>query len=156
MQTTEPTEGFSPPEFWRNYSRVTGSLRWRLATPEDEPAIDRIREASERLLNEKQKAPDLFSAPVMLALVAEDLTGNVVDALYLEAQVEVVKMGCSSESFTATMDIEKDLYAWLRGLGIKRATVRTRSSLKEVMRPILSFLGFECEDDDFSHFTRDL
>lgn len=142
--------------FWKDYRRTAGDLTWRLATPEDQPAIDRIREASERLLNEKQKAPNLFAAPVMLALVAEDFTGNVVEALYLEAQVEVVKMGCSSESFTATMDMEKDLYAWLRGLGIKRATVRTRASLKDRMRSILSFLGFECEDESFSHWKRDL
>lgn len=142
--------------YWKDYRRTAGDLTWRLAKPEDQPAIDRIRETSERLLNEKQKAPNLFDRPVLLALVAEDVAGNVVDALYLEAQVEVVKMGCSSESFTATMDIEKDLYAWLRGLGIKTATVRTRSSLKEVMQPILGFLGFECEDDDFSHWKRDL
>lgn len=142
--------------YWKNYRRTAGDLVWRLAIPEDQPAIDRIREASERLLNEKQKAPNLFAAPVMLALVAEDTTGNVVDALYLEAQAEVVKMGCSLESFTATMDIEKDLYVWLRGLGIRRATVRTRSSLREKMQPVLSFLGFTCEDDEFSHWTRDL
>jgi hypothetical protein len=142
--------------YWKDYRKTAGDLTWRLAAPEDQPAIDRIRETSERLLNEKQKAPNLFAAPVMLALVAEDAAGSVVDALYVEAQVEIVKMGLSSESFTATMDIEKDLYAWLRGIGIKRATVRTRSSLMEVMRPVLSFLGFECEDDDFSHWKRDL
>jgi hypothetical protein len=142
--------------YWKDYRRAAGDLVWRLATPEDHPAIDRIREATERLLNEKQKAPNLFAAPILLTLVAEDAAGNVVDALYLEAQVEVVKMGCSSESFTATMDIEKDLYAWLRGMGIKRATVRTRLSLKDRMRPVLSFLGFENEDDDFSHWKRDL
>lgn len=142
--------------YWKDYRRTAGDLSWRLAVPEDQAAINRIREASERLLNERQKAPNLFAAPVMLTLVAEDAIGNVVDALYVEAQVEVVKMGLSADSFTATLDIERDLYAWLRGLGIKRATVRTRSSLKEAMRPILSFLGFECEDDDFSHWTRDI
>lgn len=142
--------------FWKDYRRTAGDLTWRLATSEDQPAIDRIREASERLLSEKQKAPNLFAAPVLLALVAEDAAGNVVDVLYLEAQVEVVKMGCSSESFTATMDIENDLYAWLRGIGIKRATVRTRASLKERMRSVLSSLGFECEDESFSHWTRHL
>ena len=142
--------------YWKDYRRTAGDMVWRLAMPEDQPAIDRIRETSERFLNETQKAPNLFAAPVMLALVAEDANGNVVDLLYLEAQVEVVKMGCSSESFTATMDIEKDLYAWLRGAGIKTATVRVRRTLKERMRSVLSFLGFECEDDEFSHWTRHL
>lgn len=142
--------------YWRDYRRTAGDLVWRLAIPEDQPAIDRIREVSERLLNEKQKSPNLFGAPVMLTLVAEDTAGNVVEALYVEAQVEIVKMGLSADSFTATLDIEKDLYAWLSGLGIERATVRTRLSLKDRMRPVLSFLGFENEDDDFSHWKRDL
>lgn len=142
--------------FWKDYRRTTGDLTWRLAVPEDQAAIDRIIETSERLLDEKQKSPNLFAAPVMLALVAEDTEGNVVDALYLEAQVEVVKIGCSSTSFVETAGIESDLYAWLRGLGLKTATVKTRQSLKEKMSYVLSFLGFHCEDDEFSRWTRDL
>ena len=142
--------------YWDNYRRTTGDLTWRLATSEDQPAINRIRETSERFLNEKQKNPDLFSIPIMLTLVAENPIGEIVDALYVEAQVEIVKVGCSAESFTETIEIESDLYAWLRGLGIKTATVRTRQSLKERMRDILSFMGFECQDDDFSHWTRHL
>jgi hypothetical protein len=131
-------------------------LTWRLALPEDQPAIDRIKEASERLLDEKQKSPALFERPVLLALVAEDDTGQVVDALYLEAQVEVVKIGCSSTALVETAGLESDLYTWLRGMGFKTATIRTRKSLKEKMAYVLEYLGFECEDDTFSRWTRDL
>ena len=143
-------------KFWDEYRKTTGELTWRLATTEDQPAIDRIRETSERLLNEAQKNPDLFAVPIMLVLVAENPIGEIVDALYVEAQVEVVKIGCATESFIETLDLQSDIHAWLRGLGIKTAIVRTRLSLKEKMRYVLSFLGFECQDDEFSYWKRDL
>lgn len=143
-------------KYWEDYRRTTGELTWRLATPEDQTAIDRIKEASERLLDEKQKSPDLFSRPVLLALVAEDAEGKIVDALYLEAQVEVVKIGCSETGLIETAGLEADLYAWLRGLGFKTAIIRTRRSLKEKMAYVLGLLGFHCEDDEFSRWTRNL
>jgi hypothetical protein len=142
--------------FWMKYRKTTGDLTWRLATPEDQAAIDRIKEASARLLNEEQKSPALFSRPVLLALVAENPAGEVVEALYLEAQAEVVKIGCSPTTLLETAGIESDLYAWLRGIGFKTATIRTRKSLKEKMAPVLEFLGFSCEDDEFSRWTRHL
>lgn len=142
--------------YWKDFRRTTGTLTWRLATSEDQPAIDRIREASERLLNEKQKSPALFGRPVLLALVAEDAEGNVVDALYLEATVEVCKVGSSPIGLIETAGLESDLYSWLRGMGFKTATIRTRRSLKAKMRVALTLLGFTCEDDKFSRWTRDL
>ena len=142
--------------FWKGYSRNTGNLTWRLATPADQPAIDRIKNVSERFLHEKQKSPALFDRPVLLALVAEDAEGKIVDALYLEAQVEVVKVGCSEDGLVETAGLEADLYQWLRGMGFKTATIRTRKSLKEKMRVVLEHLGFHCEDDSFSRWTRDL
>lgn len=141
--------------FWKDYRRTTGELTWRLATLEDQPAIDRIKEVSERLLKEKQKSPALFDRPVLLALVAEDAEGNVVEVLYLEAQVEVVKMSCSQTGLIETAGLESYLYAWLQGMGFKTATIRTRKSLKDKMSVALTFLGFTC-DDKFSHWTRDL
>ena len=142
--------------YWTMYRRTTGKLTWRLAVPADQPAIDRIKETSERLLDEKQKSPELFIRPVLLALVAEDEEGMLVDCLYLEAQCEVIKVGCSSTALIETAGIESDLYAWLRGMGFKTATIRTRKSLKEKMAYVLEFLGFRCEDDAFSRWTRDL
>jgi hypothetical protein len=143
-------------EFWRDYRKATGGLTWRLARKEDQPAIDRIREASERLLVERQKSPDLFAKPVLLAFVAEDAMGEVVDALYLEAQVEVIKIGCSPTALVETAGLESDLYAWLRGMGFKTATIKTRKGLKWKMSAVLEYLGFSCEDDNFSHWKRDL
>jgi hypothetical protein len=142
--------------FWKDYRRATGNLTWRLATPGDQPAIDKIKEASERLLDEKQKSPDLFNRPVLLALVAEDAQGNLVEALYLETTVEVVKIGLSTTALVETAGLERDLYSWLRGMGFMTATIRTRKGLKEKMSAVLEFLGFRCEDEAFSRWTRDL
>jgi hypothetical protein len=142
--------------FWKDYRRNTGNLTWRLATEDDYPDILRIKETTERLLHEKQKSPALFERPVLLALVAEDVEGHIVDALYVEAQVEVVKIGCTEDGLVETAGLESDLYSWLHGLGFKTATIRTRKSLKEKMRVVLEYLGFHCEDDEFSYWKRDL
>ena len=142
--------------FWRSYRKCTGDLTWRLATLDDQPSINRIKEASERLLDEKQKSPALFDRPVLLALVAEDVEGKIVDLLYLEAQCEVIKVGCSESALVETAGLESDLYAWLRGMGFKTATIRTRKSLKQKMTPVLEFLGFACEDSEFTRWTRNL
>jgi len=142
--------------YWKDYSRNTGRLTWRLAVPEDQPEIDRLREASERLLREVQKKPELFARPVILTLVAEDGIGQIVDALYLEAQVEIVKVGCSETGLIETAGIADELNEYLRGMGFKTATIRTRKSLKDKMAVILEYLGFQCEDNTFSRWTRDL
>lgn len=141
---------------WKDYQRTTGNLTWRLATPEDQPAIERIRKASERLLGEKQKEIDLFKFPILLALVADDAHGRIIDAVYVEAQVEIVKVGCTEPGLVETAGIEPELYASLRGWGFKTAIVRTRRSLKEKMSFVLTYLGLRCEDDDFSYWRRDL
>ena len=143
-------------DYWKDYRRCTGNLCWRLATPADQPAIDRIKEVSERLLHEKQKSPDLFSRPVLLALVAEDAKGNIVDAIYLEAKVELIKVGCSEVGLKEQAGLEPELAEWLTGMRFKTLTIRTRKSLKEKMRFVLEYLGFHSEDDDFSHWTRNL
>lgn len=142
--------------FWQDYRKTTGDLTWRLATKEDQAAIDAIRESSEKSLGEKQQDLNLFARPVLLALVAEDAHGVVVDAMYLEAQIEVRKVGCSPVALVETAGIESELYAWARGMGFKTVTIRTRKSLKEKMVAVLEYLGFECSDDKFSHWTRDL
>ena len=68
-------------DFWKDYRKVTGSLRWRLATPDDLPRIRRIKNVSERFLNQKQKNLPLFDPPVLLTLVAENAQGRIMDRM---------------------------------------------------------------------------
>lgn len=142
--------------FWKDYRRETGELTWRLAVPEDQPYIDYMRNLTERTLSEKQKDIDLFERPVLLALVAEDKNGKIIDALYAEARVEIVKIGLSETGLSEVAGIADDLNEYLRGRGFKTATTRMRWGLKARMAVGLLALGFECEDDTFSHWTRDL
>lgn len=143
-------------EFWKDYRKTTGALTWRLAVPDDLLAIRRLRNASERFLNQRQRKIPLFSSPVLLTLVAEDETGRIVDALFVESQVEIIKIGCSQAGFDETAGLEPDLCAWLRGIGFKRANIRMVHSLKEKMASLLGGLGFSCGDKEFSHWTRNL
>lgn len=143
-------------DFWKDYRKTTGLLTWRLAKPEDQPAIDKIREETSARMKEEQKELSLFKSPVIIALVAETLMGDIVDVLYVEAQVEIVKIGLSETGFIETSGIASDLGDLLRSMGFKTATIRTRKSLKDQMSEVLGYLGFECEDNAFSRWTRDL
>jgi hypothetical protein len=91
-----------------------------------------------------------------LTLVAQDDTGRIVEALFVETQVEIVKIGCSEAGFTETAGLEADLYAWLRGIGFKRANIKMVRGLKDRMSALLGALGFSCGDEEFSHWTRNL
>ena len=142
--------------FWKDYRKTTGKLTWRLATADDLPKIRRIRNISERFLHQRQSQISLFSPPVLLTLVAENEHGKIVECLYIQSVVEISKISCTEAGFEETAGLEADLYQWLRGMGFKTATIRTRKSLKEKMRVVLEHLGFHCEDDSFSRWTRDL
>jgi hypothetical protein len=142
--------------FWKDYRKTTGLLTWRLATEADQPVIDKIRETTARMLKEKQKELSLFRSPVILTLVAETMLGDIVDVLYVEAQVEIIKIGVSETGFIETAGIADDLNEYLRGIGFRTTTIKTRKSLKDAMSVMLEYLGFNCEDSAFSRWTREL
>jgi hypothetical protein len=146
----------APSEFWKNWTRETGTLRWRLALPSDLPAIAELRKASERLTDQVQRDPDLFSTPVLLTLVAEDKDGKLVDALYAEVEIELIKIGMVPEAFGEVALLQQDLSAWLQSIGIRTVLVTTLPSHKQQMGATLETLGFECTDGEFSHFKRNL
>jgi len=141
---------------WANYRRRTGELTWRLAKKEDEPAIENLRVVSERFLGRKQSAPNLFERPILIALVAEDKSGAVVDLVYAEAQVEIVKVACTKQGFKEAWILEKDLRDWLKARGFKKAIIRTTHRLKHAMSDALHWAGFRCYDNILSYWTREL
>lgn len=140
--------------YWKGYKRVTGELSWRLATPDDLPAIRRLRNVAERFLNKPQRNPGLFERPVLLALVAENSRGKIVDLVYVEAQVEIVKMALTAVGFQESIALEEDLAPWLRGLGFKTAIVTTNQTLKGKMEQRLKSAGFMCMDALLSCWKR--
>lgn len=145
-----------PSEFWKNWTKCTGSLRWRLATPDDLPAIRRLRNASQRLTGEPQRNPALFDMPVLLTLVAENQDGKIVDALYLEAQVELVKIGCSPDGLAEIAGLEEDLSIYLKSIGIRTVLATTLVTRKDKMADGLISLGFKSCEGFWRYFKRHL
>jgi hypothetical protein len=143
-------------QFWHDYRRTTGTLTWRLATPVDLPAIRRLRSITERFLGKPQRDLSLFRFPVLLALVAENERGVIVDCLFLEAQVEVVKTSCSRKGLEESAGLEEDLLHWLRAKGFRTLWVTTIPRLRDRMAQVLGMAGFKCLDGVMSVWRRRL
>ena len=145
-----------PSEFWKNWTKCTGKLTWRLAQPVDLPAIRRLRNVSERFMGMPQRDMPLFNMPVLLTLVAENERGKIVDCLYLEAQVELVKMACTAESLTELAGLKEDLSVWLRSIGIRTVLATTLAGPKDRMAKALDGLGFKSCEGVWHYFKRHL
>jgi len=145
-----------PSEFWKGWMKCTGKLTWRPAVPADLPAIRRLRNVSERFMGMPQRDTTLFSMPTLLTLVAENEKGRIIDCIYLESQVELVKMACSPESLAEIAGLEEDLSKWLRSIGIRTVLATTLAGPKGKMAAALDGLGFKCCDRVWSYFKRHL
>lgn len=130
-------------KYWHEYRRTTGELTWRMALPSDLPAIRRLRNVSERFLNTPQRRISLFEKPVLLALVAVNPSGKIVDCIFLEAIVEISKMACAKNGFEEGAGLEEDLATWLRAIGFKTVCVTASARMKPYMEGTLARLGFK-------------
>jgi len=141
-------------EFWKDWTRCTGKLTWRLATPDDLPAIRRLRNVSERFLKQPQRNPSLFRVPVLLTLVAENERGKIADCVYFEAQVEIVKLACTPESLAESSQLQDDVALWLKSMGIETVLMKVLPEHKPQMAAGIEALGFKCMDRVFSYWRR--
>ena len=140
---------------WSTYRKQVGELTWRAATFADVPAILRLWKATEKLLGAQDK-PMLFARPVLLTLVAEDANGRIRDALYVEATIDVTKIGCSQAGFEGALPIAEDIRLWLKGRGFRTARICVPLKLKERMREVLRTFRFWSADESLSHWIRRL
>ena len=141
-------------EQWRDWSKCTGTLLWRLAEEKDLPAIRRLQNISARFTGVRQRNLSLFKLPVLLALVAEDEDGKIVDGLVIEAQVELMKLSCTAAGLEESEQLQDDLAPWLRSLGFRTALATTPPKLKDKMEPSLKRSGFKCLDQVLSYWAR--
>lgn len=141
-------------EHWRGWSKRTGDLLWRAAEPRDLPAIRRLQNVAERFMGVPQKKLSLFELPILLTLVAENERGKIVDAIVIEAQVEIVKLSCTSAGFEESDQLQDDLAPWLRSLGFRTVLATTPPQFKERMTPGLVRSGFRCLDKALSYWAR--
>lgn len=142
-------------DFWSTYRKQAGNLTWRAATEHDVPSILRLWKVTERLLG-KQDKPMLFARPVLLTLVAEDQNGRIVDALYVEATVDITKIGCSREGFEGALPLAEDIRAWLTGRGFRIARICIPKKLRMTMAPVLRAFRFWPADFELSQWIRRL
>lgn len=141
-------------EYWRTYSKTTGRYLWRAAVPDDLPKIRRLQNVTERFLGIEQRKPCLFAPPVLLALVAENDRGQIVDVLWLEAQVEIAKVACTASSFEESAGLQEDLAAFLRARGFRTVVATCMPKLKDRMAEGFVKAGFRCLDRVFSYWAR--
>jgi hypothetical protein len=132
-----------------------GDITWRAATFDDVPDILRIWKTTERILGPQDK-PMLFARPVLLTLVAETDAGEIVDALYLEATVDITKIGCSRLGFDGALPLAEDLRSWLRGRGYRMARITVPVKLRRKMAGVLRQFKFWPSDGILSHWIRRL
>lgn len=74
---------------------VGDGLTWRLAALDDMPRLRQLWTEMDARVGEKQDRPDLFTMPVVLALVTVNEQGVIEDAVYGEAVVDFTVNGIS-------------------------------------------------------------
>lgn len=130
-------------ESWREWRREAEGLIWRVAVPEDKPQIERMWRVKERLLGVKYPLPDLFAPPVILALVAEDDRGWIVDGVFLECVADVTKLSGNPRGFRALTAIEHDLASFLGLRGFRRVTAAMPRRVSDKMESGLQDAKFQ-------------
>lgn len=129
-------------EPWREWRQPSEGLTWRIAVPEDMPAIERIWRAKAMVLGVKAPLPDLFAPPVILTLVAEDERGRVVDGAFLEAVVDVTKIGARPGGFRSLAGIAEELACFVRSRKFRRVTAAMPRKVSDKMADGLERAGF--------------
>ncbi len=129
-------------ESWREWRRESEGLVWRAALPADLSAIKRVWKAKARILGVKCTMPDLFAWPVILTLVAEDQRGRIVDGVFLEASVDVTKLGANPNGFASLGGLADELAHFVSTRKIRRITAAMPESVSEKMAGGLIKAGF--------------
>lgn len=130
-------------EAWRQWRAESEGLTWRVAVPEDMPAITRMWEIKARLIGSKCELPDLFRTPVVLTLVAEDHWGRVVDGVFFEAVIDCTKLSAKPSAFRSLTAIAAELGAFFRGRKFRRVMAAMPKNASERMADGLTKAGFE-------------
>ena len=132
-------------EVWREWRRTSDGLTWRVALPEDMPAIQRIWDAKARVIGVKCSLPDLFAPPVLLTLVAEDDRGRIVDGVFLEAIVDVTKLGAKPGGFQSLTGIADELASFVHNRKFRLVMAAMPGKAAEKMADGLKEAGFHEE-----------
>lgn len=134
-------------DLWRGYRQDADGLTWRVATPDDIPALEHLWAVKERVLQRKIDRPDFFKPPCLITLVAEDEHGRILDALYAEAHIDITKIGCSLKGFESTPKVAGHLAMWLKSRGFRLASIIVPKVLSARMAGTLKEMGFSSTEN---------
>ena len=141
---------------WRDWRLKSGTFTWRLATLEDEPELEAIRARTSRLLGPRDPV-NYFAPPVILCLVAEDESGIVVDAIYVEVAATITKVSASREVFEQAACLVPELEAFLALRGFRWAYFSVPTRAVDSMRgAVTGAYGFQDSESDTRIFKRKL
>lgn len=128
-------------EDWRDWRLEHDGLIWRVALQKDEPGIAGVLDAVDNRLG-KQDRPDLYAAPVLLTLVAEDETGAIVDGLYIELVAEIVKFSDNRRAFDSYEKLLPYIGSFLQSREVRVVQMNVLSRWERVMSGSLERMGF--------------
>ena len=140
---------------WRNWSLTSEGLRWRIAVVEDLPALTRLWDAAQAVAG-PQERPDLFSFPVVLTLVAEDINGLIVDGLYVEFEGFIRKVGLSRQGMVSAEALVPMLASFLVSRKIRIGRVAAPIRLAKVMAASLRRMGLTEVSESFRYWAMKL
>jgi hypothetical protein len=140
---------------WRKWSLESEGLRWRIALPEDLPALTRLLDDAHSMVG-AQERPDFFSFPVILTLVAENSDGIVVDGLYVEMEAYIRKIGLSRQGMLSAEALVPMLGSFLVSRKVRIGRVAVPKRLARVMRESMERMGLVDVTEKFSHWAMKL
>lgn len=129
----------------------------RTAVPEDWDAIHRFHVEQQHQQGSNFELPYLFGQrQIPIVLVAEDESGTIRGALYVELVGELRFVGCDPKVTAVGWRAADGLCFLLKQMGIRCLDCFVPKKLKAKIRKPLERAGFTCIDKDQSIFTRDL
>lgn len=128
---------------WREWRAEADGITWRVALSEDIPSIERMWRVKQRLIGKKETLPDLFKGPVVIALVAEDEQGWIVDGVFIECVADITKLSGNPHGFKSLTKIQGKLASFLGTRGFRRVTAAMTPRLSEKMGDGLRSAGFD-------------
>lgn len=129
----------------------------RTAVPEDWDAIQKWHVEQQHQQGSNFELPYLFGQrQIPIVLVAEDESGTIRGALYVELVGELRFVGCDPKVTAVGWRAADGLCFLLKQMGIRYLETFVPKKLKRFISKPLKRAGFTDMDQELSYFSRDL
>lgn len=136
----------------KHWRLKSGAVTWRLALPSDAMAMAGLVVDMQERTGVERDCPDMFAWPVMITLVAEDDSGTIVGAVYMEAIAEIKMLNFNRDAFTSAEALLPLLAGLANERKIRWGRVSTKHWIQRRVSRMLRAVGFELEPDRMDHW----